>query len=57
MFGINKKGALEWEYLAAIVLVLVLVIVLILFSDNLKNILVSKAKDFFSDILPSSLGR
>lgn len=54
---LNKKGTLEWEYIAAIVLVLVIVVVILLFSDNMKNMVMEKGREFFSTILPEKLGQ
>jgi len=48
----NKKGKLEWEYLAAIVLVLLIVVVMILFSDGIKNLIMEKGAEFFGNLLP-----
>lgn len=48
----NKKGALEWEYLAAIVLVLIIVVVILLFSEGIKTKIMEAGKNFFSSILP-----
>jgi len=53
----NKKGKLEWEYLAAIVLVLLIVVVLLLSSDSIKNMIMQRGKEFFSKIIPDWLGQ
>ena len=53
----NKKGTLEWEYLAAIVLVLIIVVVILLFSESMKTQIMEKGKEFFSNILPNLLGQ
>lgn len=49
---INKKGTLEWEYLAAIVLVLLIVVVILLFSQGIKTTIIEKGREFFSDLIP-----
>lgn len=54
---IGKKGKLEWEYLAAVVLVLLIIVVMILFSQTAKNIVIEKGKEFFSKIIPDWLGQ
>ncbi|MBL7100995.1 MAG: hypothetical protein ISS23_03520 [Nanoarchaeota archaeon] len=54
---INKKGKLELEYLAAIVLVLLIVVVILLFSEGIRNTIMEKGREFFSNILPTSLGQ
>lgn len=51
----NKKGKLEWEYLAAIALVLIIVVVILLFSESVKNIIIEKSQDLFSKIIPDWL--
>ena len=48
--GISKKGKMEWEYLAAIVLVLLIIVVMILYSGNMKNLIISKGGDFWGAI-------
>jgi len=52
-----KKGKLEWEYLAAIVLILLIIVVMLLFSQTIKNIIFEKGKEFFSKIIPNWLGQ
>lgn len=54
---LNKKGKLEWEYLAAIVLILLIVVVMLLFSQGVKNTIIEKSENFFSKILPDWLGQ
>lgn len=53
----NKKGKLEWEYLAAIVLVLLIIVVLLLFSENIGKIIMERGKKFFSEIIPGWVGQ
>ncbi|MBU4502886.1 MAG: hypothetical protein KKA79_09900 [Nanoarchaeota archaeon] len=53
----DKKGTLEWEYIAAIVLVLIIVVVILLFSDSMKNMIMERGREFFSNILPEKLGQ
>lgn len=57
LIKINKKGVLEWEYIAAIVLVLLIVVVMLLFSDTVKNMIMERGKEFFSNIIPESVGQ
>lgn len=54
---LNKKGKLEWEYLAAIALVLIIVVVMLLFSESIKAKIVEKGKEFFSNLLPDWFGQ
>lgn len=54
---LNKKGKLEWEYLAAIVLVLIIIVVILLFSEGIKKLIMEKGEAFFSKILPDWLGQ
>jgi len=53
----NKKGTLEWEYIAAIVLVLLIVVVILMFSEGIKTKIMDMGREFFSEILPSQLGQ
>ncbi len=53
----DKKGKLEWEYLAAIILVLLIIVVMLLFSQTIKNTLIEKGKELFSKIIPDWLGQ
>ena len=51
----NKKGKLEWEYLAAIVLVLLIVVIMLLYSESIKEKIIEAGKKFFSEVLPTKL--
>lgn len=53
----NKKGILEWEYIAAIVLILLIVVVMLLFSQGIKTTVMEKGSEFFSKIIPNWLGQ
>ncbi|MDP2907485.1 MAG: hypothetical protein Q8O03_06095 [Nanoarchaeota archaeon] len=54
---INKKGKMEWEYLAAIVLILIIIVVMLLFSQGIKTKVMEKGSEFFSKIIPDWLGQ
>ena len=53
----NKKGKLEWEYLAVIVLVLLIIVVMLLFSDSIRKMIMEKGSEFFNKIIPDWLGQ
>lgn len=48
----DKKGKMEWEYLAAIVIVLIVVVVMLLYSEGIKTTIMDAGKKFFSNLFP-----
>lgn len=53
----NKKGKLEWEYLAAIVLVLLIIVIILLFSEGIKEKILEAGRKFFTETIPTNLGQ
>jgi hypothetical protein len=51
MQGIKKRGKLEWEYIAAVVLVLLIIIVMLILSGTIRDIIWEKAKEAISALL------
>ena len=47
----KKKGVMEWEYLAAILLVLIVVFVILLFMGYVKGTIAERAKEFIKNLL------
>lgn len=54
---LNKKGKLEWEYIAAIVLILVIVVIILLFSGGIKEKILEAGAKFFKETIPLELGQ
>lgn len=52
----KKKGALEWEYLAAIILILLVIVLGLMFLKFGHETITEKASEFFKGFL-KSLGR
>ncbi len=48
---LSKKGKLEVEYIAIIVLALAVLLILILFSDKLRASIVEGVTQFFEEII------
>lgn len=57
MFIRNKKGKLEWEYLAAIALILLVIVIMMLFSETIKTTIMEKGREFMDKIIPDFLGQ
>lgn len=53
----NKKGKLEWEYIAAIVLLLLIVVIILLFSGGIKEKILEAGAKFFKETIPLELGQ
>lgn len=47
----SRKGALEWEYLAAFILVLIILVLLLLFSTEMRDTILARTKDLLQKLV------